>query len=160
MAGALEIQAEAVDKLRIRSAGARTQHRCHRRQQAIESYVSEFESMMQQSCSNWVMHPARCGRLVGPVDRLPPDQRARRGCTKASGEASDERRERRLGLEELSASINDISQQARMPPGLPAARFNQAGRPTAPSGLAKSAAGSAKVVGLINSIAAQTTSWR
>jgi HAMP domain-containing protein len=100
LAGALEtFKQQAVDKLRIeaqereRTAGATA------RQQAIESYVGEFENMVRQSLQQLgdALQPD-ADHFVGPLHGLPPDQRARRGRAKGFGRGFDECRERRLRL--------------------------------------------------------------
>src|SRR5207248_1098992 len=76
---------------------------------------------------------------------------------KASGEASMSVESVASASEQLSASINDISQQAAHAAGIASRAVNQA-RDTdgTVQGLAKSAGRIGEVVGLINTIAAQT----
>ena len=80
LAGALEtFKQQAADKVRIEAQERERNAGATARQQAIESYVGEFESMVRQT-----LQPARrCLRpdadhLDRPVDDFAPDQRARR----------------------------------------------------------------------------------
>jgi methyl-accepting chemotaxis protein len=76
---------------------------------------------------------------------------------KASGEASMSVESVASASEELSASINDISQQAAHAAGIASRAVNQARETDGTvQGLAKSAGRIGEVVGLINTIAAQT----
>src|SRR5260370_7943447 len=76
---------------------------------------------------------------------------------KASGEASMSVGSVAAASEELSASINDISQQAAHAAGIASRAVNQARETDGTvQGLAKSAGRIGEVVGLINTLAAQT----
>jgi methyl-accepting chemotaxis protein len=159
LAGALEtFKQQAQDKLRIeqqereRNAGAAT------RQKTIEAYVGEFESMVRQSLQ-------RLGDASGQMRTTSSDLTAVSRQTnervqvaeKASSEASMSVESVASASEELSASINDISQQAAHAAGIASRAVGQARETDGTvQGLAKSASRIGEVVGLINTIAAQT----
>ena len=159
LAGALEtFKQQAEDKLRIehqereRNAGAAT------RQQAIEAYVGEFESMVRQTlhelgdASNQ-MRTTSAG--LSAVSRQ-TNERVQIA-EKASGEASMSVESVASASQQLSTSIDDISRQAAHAAGI-ASRAVDRARETdgTVQGLAKTAARIGEVVGLINTIAAQT----
>ena len=159
LAGALEtFKQQAEDKLRIehqereRNAGAAT------RQQAIEAYVGEFESMVRQTlhelgdASNQ-MRTTSAG--LSAVSRQ-TNERVQIA-EKASGEASMSVDNVASASQQLSTSIDDISRQAAHAAGI-ASRAVDRARETdgTVQGLAKTAARIGEVVGLINTIAAQT----
>jgi len=159
LAGALEtFKQQAEDKLRIehqereRNVGAAT------RQQAIEAYVGEFESMVRQTlhelgdASNQ-MRTTSAG--LSAVSRQ-TNERVQIA-EKASGEASMSVDNVASASQQLSTSIDDISRQAAHAAGI-ASRAVDRARETdgTVQGLAKTAARIGEVVGLINTIAAQT----
>ena len=159
LAGALEtFKQQAEDKIRIeqqereRNAGAAT------RQQTIEAYVGEFESMVRQTlhelgdASNQ-MRTTSAG--LSAVSRQ-TNERVQIA-EKASGEASMSVDNVASASQQLSASIDDISRQAAHAAGI-ASRAVDRARETdgTVQGLAKTAARIGEVVGLINTIAAQT----
>jgi methyl-accepting chemotaxis protein len=159
LAGALEtFKQQAVDKARIeaqerdRNAGAMA------RQQAIENYVGEFESMMRQTLDQLGDASGQMRSTSAGLSTVSRQTNARvEVAEKASGEASMSVETVAAASEELSASINDISQQAVHAAGIASRAVNQA-RDTdgTVQGLAKSAGRIGEVVGLINTIAAQT----
>jgi methyl-accepting chemotaxis protein len=159
LAGALEtFKQQAVDKARIeqqereRNAGAET------RQKTIEGYVGEFETMVRQTLqqlgdASGQMRTTSAG--LSAVSRK-TNERVQIA-EKASGEASMSVESVASASEELSASINDISQQAAHAAGIASRAVNQARETDSTvQGLAKSAGRIGEVVGLINTIAAQT----
>jgi methyl-accepting chemotaxis protein len=159
LAGALEtFKQQAADKVRIeaqereRNAGAMT------RQQAIESHVGEFESMVRETLSHLgdasgQMRTTSAG--LSTISRQTNERVEVAG--KASGEASMSVETVAAASEQLSTSINDISRQAAHAAGIASRAVGQA-RDTdgTVQGLAQSAARIGEVVGLINTIAAQT----
>jgi methyl-accepting chemotaxis protein len=159
LAGALEtFRQQAMDKLRIeqqeheRNAGAAA------RQQAIESHVGEFESMVRQTLQQLGDASGQMRTTSAGLSAVSRQTNERvQVAEKASGEASMNVESVASASEELSASINDISQQAAHAAGIASRAVNQA-RETDDTvqGLAKSAARIGEVVGLINSIASQT----
>jgi len=104
---------------------------------------------------------ARCAPLGRTVDGFAAANARVEVAEKASSEASMSVETVAAASEQLSASINDISQQAAHAAGIASRAVGQAARPTVPcQGLAKSAGRIGEVVGLINSIAAQTNLLR
>jgi methyl-accepting chemotaxis protein len=149
---------QAVEKARIeqqdreRNAGAAT------RQQAIESYIGEFESQMrgtleQLGDASNQMRTTSDGMSAVSTQTNASVQIA----AKASDEASVNVQSVASASEQLSASITDISRQAAHAAGIASRAVNQA-RSTdgTVQGLAKTANRIGEVVGLINDIASQT----
>ena len=159
LAGALEtFKQQATDKLRIeqqereRNAGAAS------RQQAIDNYVGEFESMVRQSLQQLGDASGQMRTTSSGLSAVSQKTNERvQVAEKASSEASMSVETVAAASEELSASINDISQQAAHAAGIASRAVSQA-RDTdgTVQGLAKSAGRIGEVVGLINTIAAQT----
>jgi methyl-accepting chemotaxis protein len=159
LAGALEaFRQQATDKLRIeqqereRNAGAAS------RQQAIDNYVGEFESMVRQSLQQLGDASGQMRTTSSGLSAVSQKTNERvQVAEKASSEASMSVETVAAASEELSASINDISQQAAHAAGIASRAVSQA-RDTdgTVQGLAKSAGRIGEVVGLINTIAAQT----
>ncbi|MBR1287443.1 methyl-accepting chemotaxis protein [Bradyrhizobium sp. AUGA SZCCT0177] len=159
LAGALEtFKQQAEDKVRIeaqereRNAGATT------RQQAIESYVGEFESMVRQTLDQLGDASGQMRITSDGLSAVSRQTNARvEVAEKASSEASMSVETVAAASEELSASINDISQQAAHAAGIASRAVSQARETDGTvQGLATSAGRIGEVVGLINSIAAQT----
>jgi methyl-accepting chemotaxis protein len=149
---------QAVEKVRIeqqdreRNAGAAT------RQQAIESYIGEFENQMrgtleQLGDASNQMRTTSDGMSAVSTQTNASVQIA----AKASDEASVNVQSVASASEQLSASITDISRQAAHAAGIASRAVNQA-RSTdgTVQGLAKTANRIGEVVGLINDIASQT----
>jgi methyl-accepting chemotaxis protein len=159
LAGALEtFKRQAADKARIEAQERERNAGAMARQQAIESYVGEFESMVRQTLSqlgdaSGQMRTTSAG--LSTISRQTNERVQVAG--KASGEASMSVETVAAASEELSASINDISQQAAHAAGIASRAVGQA-RDTdgTVQGLAQSAGRIGEVVGLINTIAAQT----
>ncbi|KRQ93511.1 methyl-accepting chemotaxis protein [Bradyrhizobium valentinum] len=159
LAGALEtFKQQAADKARIevqereRNAGATA------RQQAIESYVGEFESMVRQTLSQLGDASGQMRTTSASLSTISRQTNERvQVAEKASGEASMSVETVAAASEELSASINDISQQAAHAADIASRAVGQARNTDGTvQGLAQSAGRIGEVVGLINTIAAQT----
>ena len=160
LAGALEtFKQQAVDKLRIEAKEREHNAGAMARQQTIESCVGEFESLVRQSLdqlgiASGQMRTTSAG-LLSTVSRQ-TNERVQ-VAEHASGEASMSVETVAAASEELSASINDISQQAAHAAGIASRAVNEARQTDGTvQGLAKSAGRIGEVVGLINTIAAQT----
>ena len=159
LAGALEtFKQQAQDKLRIeaqereRNAGAAS------RQKAIETYVGEFESMVRQSLQQLGDASSQMRTTSSGLTAVSRQTNERvQVAEKASSEASMSVESVASASEQLSASINDISQQAAHAAGIASRAVGQARETDGTvQGLAKSAGRIGEVVGLINTIAAQT----
>jgi methyl-accepting chemotaxis protein len=159
LAGALEtFKQQAADKVRIeaqereRNAGAAT------RQQAIEAYISEFESTVRQTLDQLSDASGQMRNTSAGLSTVSRQTNARvQTAEKASGEASLSVESVASASEELNASINDISQQAAHAAGIASRAVNQARETDGTvQGLAKTASRIGEVVGLINTIASQT----
>ncbi|MDO9298816.1 methyl-accepting chemotaxis protein [Bradyrhizobium sp.] len=159
LAGALAtFKQQAVEKMRIeqqereRNAGAAS------RQQAVESYIGEFEShvrgaLQQLGDASNQMRTTSDGMAAVSTQTNASVQVAAR----ASGEASMNVQSVASAAEELSASINDISRQAAHAAGIAGRAVSQArATDSTVQGLAKTASRIGEVVGLINDIASQT----
>jgi methyl-accepting chemotaxis protein len=159
LAGALAtFKQQAVEKARIeqqereRNAGAAT------RQQAIESYIGEFENQVrgtleQLSDASNQMRTTSDGMAAVSTQTNASVQIA----AKASDEASVNVQSVASASEQLSASINDISRQAAHAAGIASRAVHQArATDSTVQGLAKTANRIGEVVGLINDIASQT----
>ncbi len=159
LAGALEtFKQQAADKVRIeqqereRNAGAAS------RQQTIEGYVGEFESMVRQTLGELGEASGQMRTTSTGLTTVSRQTNARvEIAEKASGEASMSVETVAAASEELSASINDISRQAAHAAGIASRAVNQARETDGTvQGLARSAGRIGEVIGLINTIAAQT----
>src|SRR5882672_1201444 len=159
LAGALEtFKQQAADKVRIeqqerdRNAGATA------RQRAIETYVGEFESTVRQTLDQLNNASGQMRNTSAGLSTVSRQTNERvQVAQKASGDASMSVESVASASEELSASINDISQQAAHAAGIASRAVNQARETDGTvQGLAKSASRIGEVVGLINTIAAQT----
>jgi len=159
LAGALDtFKQQAADKIRIetqereRNAGAAT------RQQAIEAYVSDFESTVRETLDQLNDASGQMRNTSAGLSTVSRQTNARvQTAEKASGEASLSVESVASASEELNASINDISQQAAHAAGIASRAVNQARQTDGTvQGLAKTASRIGEVVGLINTIASQT----
>ena len=159
LAGALEtFKQQAVDKVRIEAQERERNAGATARQQAIESYVGEFESMVRQTLNQLGDASGQMRTTSTGLSTISRQTNERvQVAEKASGEASMSVETVAAASEELSASINDISQQAAHAAGIASRAVGQA-RDTdgTVQGLAQSAGRIGEVVGLINTIAAQT----
>ncbi|MGX4769310.1 methyl-accepting chemotaxis protein [Bradyrhizobium guangdongense] len=159
LAGALEtFKQQAVDKLRIeeqereRNAGAAA------RQRAVEAYVGEFESAVRNTLGELNDASGQMRKTSGDLSAVSRQTNDRvQVAGKASSDASMSVDSVAAAAEELSASINDISQQAAHAAGIASRAVTQARETDGTvQGLAQSAGRIGEVVGLINTIAAQT----
>ncbi len=159
LAGALEIfKQQAHDKLKIeaqerdRNAGASA------RQRAIENYVGEFEGMVRQSLQQLGEASAAMRGTSSNLSTVSSQTNERVAVAeKSSSDASLSVESVASASEQLSASIDDISQQAAHAAGIASRAVDQARQTDGTvQGLAKSAGRIGEVVGLINTIAAQT----
>jgi methyl-accepting chemotaxis protein len=159
LAGALEtFKQQAVDKLRIEAQERDHNAGAAARQQAIESHVGEFESLVRQTLQQLGEASGQMRTTSSGLSAVSRQTNERvEVAQKASGEASMSVETVAAASEQLSASINDISQQAAHAAGIASRAVGQA-RDTdgTVQGLAKSASRIGEVVGLINTIAAQT----
>jgi methyl-accepting chemotaxis protein len=159
LAGALEtFKQQAVDKLRIENQERERNAGATARQQAVEAYVGEFESMVRLTLQQLGDASGQMRTTSSSLSAVSRQTNERvQVAEKASGEASMSVESVASASEELSASINDISQQAAHAAGIASRAVNQAQETDGTvQGLAKSAARIGEVVGLINTIAAQT----
>ena len=159
LAGALDIfKQNAADKVRIEAQERNRSAATAARQQAIESYVGEFESLVRRTLNelgdaSGQMRTTSAGLMSISCQTKERVQVAEH----ASGEASMSVETVAAASEELSASINDISQQAAHAAGIASRAVNEARQTDGTvQGLARSAGRIGEVVGLISSIAAQT----
>ena len=159
LAGALEtFKQQANDKLRIeehereRNAGAAA------RQRAVEAYVGEFEGAVRKTLGELNDASGRMRKTSGDLSAVSRQTNDRvQVAGKASSDASMSVDSVAAAAEELSASINDISQQAAHAAGIAGRAVTQARETDGTvQGLQKSAGRIGEVVGLINTIAAQT----
>jgi methyl-accepting chemotaxis protein len=157
--GALEtFKQQAADKSRIEAQERERNAGATARQQAIESYVGEFEGMVRQTLNQLGDASGQMRTTSAGLSTISRQTNERvQVAEKASGEASMSVETVAAASEELSASINDISQQAAHAAGIASRAVGQA-RDTdgTVQGLAQSAGRIGEVVGLINTIAAQT----
>ncbi|MES2195266.1 MAG: methyl-accepting chemotaxis protein [Pseudomonadota bacterium] len=159
LAGALNtFKQQAEDKSRIEAQERERNAGATARQQAIETYVGEFESSVRQTLQQLGDASSQMRTTSTGLSAVSRQTNERvQIAEKASGEASMSVESVASAAGELSASINDISQQAAHAAGIASRAVSQA-RDTdgTVQGLAKSAARIGEVVGLINTIAAQT----
>ncbi|UPJ48998.1 HAMP domain-containing protein [Bradyrhizobium sp. 200] len=159
LAGALEtFKQQAADKARIEAQERERNAGATARQQAIESYVGEFESMVRQTLNQLGDASGQMRTTSTSLSTISRQTNERvQVAEKASGEASMSVETVAAASEELSASINDISQQAAHAAGIASRAVGQARNTDGTvQGLAQSAGRIGEVVGLINTIAAQT----
>jgi methyl-accepting chemotaxis protein len=157
--GALEtFKRQAEDKLKIeaqereRNAGAAS------RQRAVDGYVTEFEGAVRQTLQQLGDASGQMRQTSTGLSTVSRQTNARvEVAHKASSDASTSVDSVAAAAEELSASINDISQQAAHAADIAGRAVDQARQTDGTvQGLASSAGRIGEVVGLINSIAAQT----
>ena len=159
LAGALEtFKQQAKDKIRIEAQERERNAGAAARQQAIEGYVGEFESVVRQTLRELGDASNRMRTTSAGMTTVSSQTNARvQIAEKASGEASMSVETVASASEELSASIDDISRQATHAAGIASRAVNRAQETDSTvQGLAKTAGRIGEVVGLINSIAAQT----
>ncbi len=159
LAGALEtFKQQAADKVRIEAQERERNAGATARQRAIETYVGEFESTVRQTLDQLNDASGQMRNTSTGLSTVSRQTNERvQVAQKASGDASMSVESVASASEELSASINDISQQAAHAAGIASRAVNQARETDGTvQGLAKSANRIGEVVGLINTIAAQT----
>jgi methyl-accepting chemotaxis protein len=159
LAGALEtFKQQATDKVRIEAQERERNAGAAARQQAIENYVGEFETMVRQSLAQLGDASGQMRTTSSGLSSVSRQTNERvQVAEKASNDASTSVDSVAAASEELSASINDISQQAAHAAGIASRAVNQARETDGTvQGLAKSAGRIGEVVGLINTIASQT----
>ncbi len=156
LAGALAtFKQQAVEKMRIeqqereRNAGAAT------RQQAVESYIGEFETHVRGTLQQLGDASSQMRTTSDGMSEVSTQTNASvQIAAKASSEASMNVQSVASAAEELSASINDIRRQAAHAAGIAGRAVSQArATDSTVQGLAKTASRIGEVVGLINDIA-------
>ena len=159
LAGALNtFKQQAADKARIEAQERERNAGAAARQQTIEAYVGDFETVVRQTLQQLGDASSQMRTTSSSLSAVSRQTNARvQTAEKASDEASTSVQSVASASEELNVSINDISQQAAHAAGIASRAVSQA-RDTdgTVQGLAKSAARIGEVVGLINTIAAQT----
>jgi methyl-accepting chemotaxis protein len=160
LAGALAaFKQQAVEKARIEQQDHKRNANVRTRQQAIETYVGEFEgqvrgTLLQLGDASNQMRTTSEGMSKVSAQTNASVQIA----AKASGEASVNVQSVASAAEQWSASISDISRQAAHAAGIASRAVNQAlATDGTVQGLAKTANRIGEVVGLINDIASQTS---
>ena len=159
LAGALEtFKQQAEDKLRIEAQERERNAGAAARQRAVENYVGEFESLVRESLRELGDASGAMRTTSSSLTAVSRKTNERvEVAQKASSEASLSVESVASASEQLSASINDISQQAAHAAGIASRAVNEARQTDGTvQGLAKSAGRIGEVVGLINTIAAQT----
>jgi methyl-accepting chemotaxis protein len=159
LAGALEtFKQQAEDKLKIEAQERERNAGATARQRAIETYVVEFEGTVRQTLQQLGDASGQMRKTSTGLSTVSRQTNERvQVAQKASGDASMSVESVASAAEELSASINDISQQAAHAADIAGRAVDQARQTDGTvQGLATSAGRIGEVVGLINSIAAQT----
>jgi methyl-accepting chemotaxis protein len=159
LAAALEtFKQQASDKVRIEQQERARNASATARQQAIEGYVGEFESMVRQALQQLGDASGRMRTTSAGMSAVSSQTNARvQIAEKASGEASMSVESVASASEQLSASIDDISRQAAHAAGIASRAVEQARETDGTvQGLAQTASRIGEVVGLINTIASQT----
>jgi methyl-accepting chemotaxis protein len=159
LAGALDtFKQQAMDKARIEAQERERNATATTRQQAIEAHVGEFETMVRQTLHQLGDASGQMRSTSTSLSTVSRQTNERvQVAEKASSDASMSVDSVAAASEELSASINDISQQAAHAAGIASRAVNQARETDGTvQGLQKSAGRIGEVVGLINTIAAQT----
>jgi methyl-accepting chemotaxis protein len=159
LAGALEtFKQQAADKLKIEAQERERNAGASDRQRAIDAYVAEFETTVRDSLQHLGRASSDMRTTSNGLSSVSHQTNDRvQVAQKASSEASVSVESVASAAEELSASINDISQQAAHAAGIASRAVDQAQKTDGTvQGLAKSAGRIGEVVGLINTIAAQT----
>jgi methyl-accepting chemotaxis protein len=159
LAGALEsFKQQATDKVKIEAQERERNAGTAARQRTIDAYVAEFEGMVRDTLQQLDDASTQMRTTSSSLSTVSRQTNERvQVAEKASGEASMNVESVASASEELSASINDISQQAAHAAGIAARAVGQARETDGTvQGLARSAGRIGEVVGLINTIAAQT----
>ena len=159
LAGALEtFKQQAADKLEIEAKERERNAAAATRQRAMESHIGEFEGLVRKALDELNEASGEMRKTSSDLSAVSRQTNDRvRFAEKASGDASLSVDSVAAASEELSCSINDISQQAAHAAGIASRAVNQAQQTDSTvQGLARSANRIGEVVGLINTIAAQT----
>jgi methyl-accepting chemotaxis protein len=159
LAGALEtFKQQATDKLKIEEHERERNTGAAARQRAVEAYVGEFEGAVRKTLGELSQASGEMRKTSGDLSAVSRQTNDRvQVAGKASNDASMSVDSVAAAAEELSASINDISQQAAHAAGIAGRAVTQARETDGTvQGLAKSAGRIGEVVGLINTIAQQT----
>jgi methyl-accepting chemotaxis protein len=159
LAGALEtFKQQAADKVRIEAQERERNAGATARQQTIEGYVGEFETMVRQTLNQLGDASGQMRTTSAGLSAVSRQTNERvQVAEKASSDASMSVDSVAAASEELSASINDISQQAAHAASIASRAVGQARNTDGTvQGLAQSAGRIGEVVGLINTIAGQT----
>ncbi|GMO11846.1 methyl-accepting chemotaxis protein [Bradyrhizobium sp. TM233] len=159
LAGALEtFKQQATDKRKIEEQERERNTGAAARQRAVEAYVGEFEGAVRKTLGELSEASGEMRKTSGDLSAVSRQTNDRvQVAGKASNDASMSVDSVAAAAEELSASINDISQQAAHAAGIAGRAVTQARETDGTvQGLAKSAGRIGEVVGLINTIAAQT----
>lgn len=128
LAGALEtFKQQAQDKLRIEQQEREHNAGAASRQKAIETYVGEFENMVRQSLQQLGDASSQMRTTSSGLSAVSRQTNERvQVAEKASSEASMSVESVASASEQLSASINDISQQAAHAAGIASRAVSQA----------------------------------
>jgi methyl-accepting chemotaxis protein len=159
LAGALEtFKQQAADKVRIEAQERERNAGATARQRTIEGYVGEFETMVRQTLNQLGDASGQMRTTSAGLSAVSRQTNERvQVAEKASSDASMSVDSVAAASEELSASINDISQQAAHAASIASRAVGQARNTDGTvQGLAQSAGRIGEVVGLINTIAGQT----
>ena len=159
LAGALEtFKQQAADKLEIEAKERERNTAAANRQRAMENHIGEFERLVRKALDELSEASGQMRKTSADLSAVSRQTNDRvRFAEKASGEASLSVDSVAAASEELSCSINDISQQAAHAAGIASRAVSQAQQTDGTvQGLARSASRIGEVVGLINTIAAQT----
>ncbi|MGY4627732.1 methyl-accepting chemotaxis protein [Bradyrhizobium sp. USDA 4486] len=158
LAGALEtFKQQAAEKLKIEAQERERNAGAAARQRAVEAYVGEFEGAVRKTLGELSEASSEMRKTSGDLSAVSQKTNDR---VQVAGKASNDASmsvDSVAAAEELSASINDISQQAAHAAGIASRAVNQARETDGTvQGLAQSAGRIGEVIGLINTIAAQT----
>ncbi|MDH2345395.1 methyl-accepting chemotaxis protein [Bradyrhizobium sp. SSUT77] len=159
LAGALEtFKQQANEKLKIEAQERERNVGASARQRAVEAYVGEFEGAVRKTLGELSDASGEMRKTSGDLSAVSRQTNDRvQVAGKASNDASMSVDSVAAAAEELSASINDISQQAAHAAGIASRAVTQARETDGTvQGLQKSAGRIGEVVGLINTIAQQT----
>src|SRR6202000_2872729 len=159
LAGALRtFKQQAEEKAQIEHQERERNAAAAARQHATEGHVGDFEDQLLQTLQQLGGASNRMRTTSSGLSTVSRQTNERvEIAQKASGDASMSVESVASASEELSASINDISQQVAHAAGIAGRAVNQARETDGTvQGLVKSASQIGEVVGLINSIAAQT----
>jgi methyl-accepting chemotaxis protein len=149
---------QAADKLKIEAQERERNAAAATRQRMIENHVAEFEGMVRDRLQELREASGTMRSTSSDLSAVSRKTNERvEVAQRASSDASLSVETVASASEELSASINDISQQAAHAAGIASRAVTEARQTDGTmQGLAKSAGRIGEVIGLINGIAAQT----